>query len=322
MSGAVVPERPLLKPWYRLASGDGRTVLEHAHTAIVFEGRATERLLPALLPLLDGGHSVADLVASLGEPVAPAVHNALELLARHGVLTDGAERRATCRAVEETACLLSALSPGGQSPARVAEALGVSVVTVVGSGAVAEHVARLLRLGGVGELERGALDGPATRGRLAVVVPDTAEVARVPQWNETALEARAPWLAVLPFDGRFAAVGPLFVPGETACYECYRIRRASNLAYPEEFWELEREPRPAPEAPPLVAAVAGLAALLALRWLVDADASLPGMLAAFEPAGVPTLSAHHVYRVPRCPACSDAETVALGAPWFDGELLS
>ena len=322
MSGDV-PERPLLKPWYRLASGDGRTVLEHAHTAIVFEGRATERLLPALLPLLDGGHSVGDLVASLGERVAPAIHNALELLARHGLLTEGVKGgRTTTRALEETACLLSALSPGSASPAQTADVLAVSLVTVVGSGAVAEHVARLLRLCGVGDLERAPLTGPAVRERLAVVVPDAAEVPRLPAWNEAALAAGAPWLAVLPFDGRFAAVGPLFVPGETACYECYRIRRASNLAYAEEFWTLEREPRPAPEAPPLVAAVAGLAVLMAVRWLVDADAALPGMLAAFEPAGVPTLSAHHVYRVPRCPACSDAEAVALAAPWFDGELLS
>jgi bacteriocin biosynthesis cyclodehydratase domain-containing protein len=185
-----------------------------------------------------------------------------------------------------------------------------------------EQTARLLRLSGVGDLERASLAGPADADRLAVVVPDAAEVPRLPDWNETALRTGAPWLAVLPFDGRFAAIGPLFVPGETACYECYRIRRASNLAYPEEFWALEREPRRAPNAPALVSTVAGLAAIVAVRWLVERDASLPGILVALELGGLPTLTAHHVYRVPRCPACSDTERVALAAPWFDGELLA
>jgi bacteriocin biosynthesis cyclodehydratase domain-containing protein len=187
---------------------------------------------------------------------------------------------------------------------------------------VADHVARLLRMSGVEDLEHRPVAGSADGERLAIVAPDAAELPSLSDWNEAALAARAPWLVVLPFDGRFAAVGPLFVPGETACYECYRIRRASNLAYPEEFWLLEQSRRPRPVAPALVSAVAGVAALVAMRWLVDRDAALPGLLAALEPGGFPTLSTHHVYRVPRCPACSETERVALAAPWFDGELLA
>jgi bacteriocin biosynthesis cyclodehydratase domain-containing protein len=322
VNAAGIPERPLLKPWYRLASDGKRTVLEHAHVAVVFEGRAAERLLPALLPLLDGAHSVADVVSTLGEPVAPAVHNALELLGRHGLLTDGVEELPVTRAAEETAHFASAVSPRRVSPARAAETLAAASVSLAGSGPVTEHVARLLLLSGVADVQRASLAGPAQAERFAVVVPDAPEVPRLPEWNEAALEARAPWLPVLPFDGRFVAVGPLFVPGETACYECYRIRRASNLAYPEEFWALEREPRQAPNAPALAAVVAGLAALVAVRWLVERDAALPGVLTAFEPGGPPTVSTHHVYRVPRCPACSEAERVAPAAPWFDGELLA
>jgi hypothetical protein len=84
---AVVPERPLLKPWYRLAVDDGKVVLDHAQSALVFEGAAAARLLPALLPLLDGEHSLSDIVATLGQPAEAAIEQALALLAAHRLLT-------------------------------------------------------------------------------------------------------------------------------------------------------------------------------------------------------------------------------------------
>ena len=56
-------ERPLLKPWYRLSTNGGRSVLRYAGSVLEFEGRAAERLLPHLLPLLDGTRTVDDVVA-------------------------------------------------------------------------------------------------------------------------------------------------------------------------------------------------------------------------------------------------------------------
>ena len=39
------------------------------------------------------------------------------------------------------------------------------------------------------------------------------------------------WLSVRPFDGAIATVGPLVVPGESACYECLLLRLAGHLDY-------------------------------------------------------------------------------------------
>ena len=55
----MLPTRPLLRPWYRLARPQGRFALEYGRVAIVLEGAATERLVPGLLPLLDGRRSSA-----------------------------------------------------------------------------------------------------------------------------------------------------------------------------------------------------------------------------------------------------------------------
>jgi bacteriocin biosynthesis cyclodehydratase domain-containing protein len=312
-----MPERPLLKPWYRLAETDGRLVLEYAHKAIVLEGEAVRRLLPALLPLLDGTRTVDEVVAVVGEPVAPAARNALELLAAHDLLAEAFPQESGQPALEETACFAAAVSARGASPPEVAASLAGSRVAVAGEGAAAEAVGRLLRLSGVGDVAHASLLAPAPDADLAIVAPSSTELPRLPAWNEAALEAGTTWLALLPFDGRFAAVGPLFVANETCCYECYRLRRASSLGYWDEFWRLERETAPRPFPPAAVAAAAGLAVVVTVRWLVERDPRLPGVLFALELAGPPGLGSHRVYRVPRCPCCSEAARVGAVLPWYE-----
>jgi bacteriocin biosynthesis cyclodehydratase domain-containing protein len=314
----VIPERPLLKPWYRLAETDGRLVLEYAHKATVLEGEATARLLPALLPLLDGTRTVDDVVGVLGEPVEPAVVNALAVLGRHGLLTEPfPSGREPAQAFAETARFVASVSSRGTTPTHAADVLAQARVALAGDGPAAEELARLVRLSGVREVMRATLAGPPDEVDLALAAPSSAQLPELGGWNEAALERGTTWLAVLPFDGRFTAIGPLFVPGETCCYECYRLRRASNLGYWPEFWELEQAPVARPAPPAAVAAAAGLAALVAVRWLVERDAQLPGVLFALEVGGVLGLAGHHVYRVPRCPRCSEAARISAVLPWYE-----
>lgn len=316
MDSHAIPDRPQLKPWYRLVRGDGSLVLEYGGKAIVLEGEATARLMPALLPLLDGTRDVAEITATLGEPIAPAVWRALSLLGRHGLLTEPLANGMTAPSAE-TARFLAATSRRGSSPSRVGETLSRAHAAVAGDGAGAAELARLLRLAGVADVEHASLAGPVPTADLALAAPTPAELPLLADWNAAALAAGRVWVAALPFDGRIAAIGPLVVPGETCCYECYRLRRASNSGYFAEHLALQQEPACYPVPPAAVAASAGLASLIALRWLVERDAALPGILFALDLGGAPTLTTHHVYRVPRCPACSTIARVAPVLPWFE-----
>jgi bacteriocin biosynthesis cyclodehydratase domain-containing protein len=121
---------------------------------------------------------------------------------------------------------------------------------------------------------------------------------------------------VLPFDGRYAGVGPLYLPGDTCCHECFRLRRAANVDAADELPLLDGVPARYPASPPVDAVVGGLAALVALGWLVLGDHYAPAAFYALELVPTLSLTLHHVHRVPRCPACSGLGDVAPPLPWY------
>jgi bacteriocin biosynthesis cyclodehydratase domain-containing protein len=306
------PERPLLKPWYRLSVDEHGVVLSYGASVLQFEGAAATRLLPRLLPLLDGTRRVDDVVACLGAPIRPAIEHALALLHEHRLLTEPAPA-GLAENPRRAAELLAATDPLDRSAAGAAERLAATAVRLLGETPLREAVAGLLAASGVGTVSRLGWDDPPTAD-LVVAAPSGEELPRLRRWNARAIATRTPWLQLLPFDGLVAAVGPLIVPGETACHECYLLRRAANLSSVR-FRPERVEHGVHPSAPALDAVVAGLAATLALRWLALSDTLVPGVVLAVEQTPEPAFSRHVLYRVPRCPACSIGRGRASLAPW-------
>jgi bacteriocin biosynthesis cyclodehydratase domain-containing protein len=313
VSGETLPTLPYLPPWYRVATGSGKVVLEYGQRIVCLQGGAAERLLPALLAVLDGTRTVDEIVLLIGEPVRPAVEKALGELADHGVLVEGPPATAELpRPGAGTAELLASLRPAG-TVAETVDAVAGCAVAVTGKGAAGLEAVRFMRAAGV---DVSRTESVSRGADLVLASPAPAELPALPEWNVQALEARQPWLQVLPFDGRFGAVGPLFLPGDTACQECFRLRRAANLDAADELPLLEGSPASYPAATPVDAVLGALAALLTLSWLVLGDHYAPGAFFAFELLPLPSLSVHHVHRVPRCPACSDLADVAPPLPWY------
>jgi bacteriocin biosynthesis cyclodehydratase domain-containing protein len=310
---AAVPQRPLLAPWYRLAGDGERLLLEYAQRVVVLEGAAVRTLLPALLPLLDGTRTVEDLAARMGAVARTAVELALETLAECGLLTEGPdaplESRRTAHAVAAAYSL---------APAVAAKRLETAVVAVVGSAPIGIEIARLLHAEGIGTVRRDGWRSSAAAD-LVVVTPAADQVDALLAWNRHALDAELRWLPVLPFDGRFAAVGPLVVPDESCCYECLLLRRAANLEYGDDLPEIEAAPVAAEGGAVLERLSASVAAHLVVRGVIGRDPSAAGVLYAVEAIPGPAVTEHAVLRVPRCPACSPAERRAPPLPWHAAE---
>jgi bacteriocin biosynthesis cyclodehydratase domain-containing protein len=309
----MIAATPYLAPWYRIATTDDEVVLEYGQRIVCLAGRAGAVLMPVLLPLVDGTRTVDEIVEVLGEPARPAIEAALERLAEHDLLLDGPPLPDDApRPLAATAELLASLRAGRLTIAAVASSLCSRSVGLVGGGHGAAEVARLLRQSGV-EVER---DEAISAGRdLVVCVPAPAELPMLGEWNRQALAAGQPWFQVLPFDGRYAAIGPLYLPDETCCYECFRLRRSANLDAGDELPLLEATPAVNPAPPAVHALVAGIATTLVLEWLVLGDPHVPSAFHAVELVPAFGVSLHYVHRVPRCPACSGLEDVAAPLPW-------
>lgn len=300
----------MLKPWLRTARCESRLVLEHARSAVVLEGADVDSFLPALLELLDGTRTPAEIADALATPPA-VVDAACALLDEHDLLL--AEALPVGSPEEAVVGYLTAVR-GERAPTALATQLSRASVGVVGSSDVARRLRRHLEHMGVEDVG-GELDAPHARD-LTLVAPSGSEIPSLWSWNRAALRAQASWFLVLPFDGALCAIGPLFVPGETGCFECFEARRGSNVPYPAEYPTLARVAVRHPQPQPVVEASAALAILQALRWLVWRDPALPGRMTALELSPLRT-SEHRLLRVPRCDACSESARRSRPAPWFE-----
>jgi bacteriocin biosynthesis cyclodehydratase domain-containing protein len=121
---------------------------------------------------------------------------------------------------------------------------------------------------------------------------------------------------VLPYDGRFAVAGPLFLPDETACRTCWVMRRAACSGYEEDFELVDALPARAASTAAIATLGASLAVVLAVRWLATRDPTLPGRFYALETRTILRLRFELVLRVPRCPTCGP-ERQAIPSPWFE-----
>ena len=310
-----VPERPALAPWCRLVQDDDRFLAEHGGTLVTFEGRAVRTLLQRLLPLLDGTRTVDDLEAALGRAAAPAVARALDLLAANRLLVDG-EHRPSDESPMTAAASFAAAVTRRTTQADARRALEDAHVSVLGAGRAAAEIRRQLRRMGIGRVDAAAMDaGP--EGSFVLAAPRADEQPLLSALNLAALERGVPWMQVLPFDGRLVVVGPVFVPGRSACRECYALRRAACSGYDDDFDAVERTAVRAAEPPPLPTLAASLASLLALRWLTADDPALPGRFLAVEVGAVLRVRHDLVLRVPRCPRCGTPER-SVPSSWFEG----
>jgi bacteriocin biosynthesis cyclodehydratase domain-containing protein len=209
---------------------------------------------------------------------------------------------------------------------EIAERLRTRTVNIVGSGALAERLRTCCHEVGL-QLMDLHYDSDATSS-VTVVVGGYEEDPVLEEWNKRALAAGPdhPWLAVIPYDGEHATVGPWMVPGESACYRCYRLRRAS--VFPDESvsvtlagataadLSLDRSSRyPGLNLMQVGLIVDHLVEHIGLER--QAWQSLPGGLTtiAIGPRGIET-DRHRVLRVPRCPQCSPMSGRGYPQVWF------
>jgi bacteriocin biosynthesis cyclodehydratase domain-containing protein len=130
--------------------------------------------------------------------------------------------------------------------------------------------------------------------------------------NKAALRCKVPWSLVC-LDGHEGWVGPTFVPGQTACFSCFRRRLFAGAAEPKHVFadmavKVHRVPSPWSAGPETRAWVSLITAIFALELI----AAMRGRSFTFNHMLIVhrlnlTFQREAVLRLPRCPDCSPRE---------------
>ena len=129
---------------------------------------------------------------------------------------------------------------------------------------------------------------------------------RLAELNQRRMSDKSPWLLVQP-SGVFPLVGPIFRPGESACWTCLFDRMIRNR---EIRGFLERGPAQVVATSPLARNTLGQTAIqFAAVEIAKAIASgfrtdLSNHIASFDLMGA-TIAKHYVSRRPQCPTCGN-----------------
>ena len=276
------------------------------------DGDACERTFPWLIPLLDGGRTVEELLA-LAPPGCPAdeVDAALLALEETGLL-DGGTARAESEAPATVPAGVAATVCGGSPLAGIlAGSLAACGFPPPGRCTTRRELELLLGT--------RAPEGEERRPILAVVETDwqPQDLEAVNTWS---LARGAPWLLLAAWNRR-VLVGPLFLPGEGPCHECYRGRLGSPRRHGAAYRVLEtlrraepELPRPEPLRPPVAALAAALAAAELLAFATGAGrAHALGSVVVYQPDEA-RLAVETLLRIPWCPACSEVRGGARACP--------
>src|SRR5438270_1760223 len=160
------------------------------------------------------------------------------------------------------------------------------------------------------------------RDRLVVFPSATVDPIELRAFNRIALHHGLAWLHAA-IDGPFLLVGPTFVPGRSACYECLETRVLMNLREASSYQSYKQalaDGRVAQTRAPLdrvlETMVASLTAFEALNYLLTDTAFTVGKALAVY---LPTFEFSHneVLRLPGCPACGSAPECDDRALYFD-----
>ena len=181
----------------------------------------TGQLYCQILPLLNGEHTLGQIVEKLdGEVPAEYIDYVLNRLAEKGYLTEAAPELSP-----EVAAFWSQL---GVAPPVAAQSLQQSVaLTTVGENISEVTLAALATALGDAGIQVQTPREDSSSAVLNVVLTDDYLQPELAAINQQALESQQSWLLVKPV-GSVLWLGPVFVPGETGCWDCLAHRLRGN----------------------------------------------------------------------------------------------
>jgi len=254
----------------------------------------SSRLEHLLIPLLDGKHTVDEIVYQLKDKVSAAeVYYALMLMEQKGYIAESDELLPSNLVI-----FCEHLNINPQEAHRRLQSTRVAVKSF-GSNLPTSEFKRTLESLHIQVSEEGEIE---------VVLTDDYLQDGLADFNEKAVLRSRPWMLIKPV-GTIVWIGPILYPGKTACWQCLAQRLRGNRPV-EQFIE-SREESPTRLTSPLAACPStlqtalGMAATEVFKWIVwGENQRLEGMLVTHDTLSLETQN-HIVVKRPQCPSCGE-----------------
>ena len=263
------------------------------------------RVYELLAPLLNGKHSVDEIVDEIIPHLLPEtasaqefiiagakVYNALMQMEQKGYIV---ESHNTKISTLEVFC--DTLNVNLQEANRRLETTKVAVKTFC-SIPTSEFISAL-------ELQHIQV---SDEGDIVVVLTDDYLHDGLDILNRKALHLSSPWVLVKPV-GTIVWIGPIFYPGKTGCWECLAQRLRANR--PVEAFIQRRKgistplPTPLSVLPSTLQTALGMATTEIAKWIVQGEnKQLEGILLTLDTISLQTQN-HILVKRPQCPCCGE-----------------
>lgn len=282
--------RPQFKLWFRVVvvPGEGVCLLsEHGHSWL------RGRLHLQLAPLLGGQHTVEEIISLLQDQFPSTdIFLALMNLRSKGYLVDE-----PLPLPSEQAAFWNQFEGGAENAVRRLREVTVSVVSC--GDIDSSPFCSVLTSIGVRVVDNGSYGVVLARDYLH---------RNLEAVNQHALAGARPWLLVKPV-GLELWLGPLFLPGQTACWQClaHRLRGSRKVEHflQAKLGDSVTLERPVAALPSTLHVALNIAATETAKWIIHGcNEALEGRVLSIN-----TLSwerqSHTVVRRPQCEHCGD-----------------
>lgn len=303
------PHRPLLPDfWSVYAVGENDVELRSLGRSVRLSGLGVGSLLPDLLPALDGEHTLDEICAEIAGCSAEVVERLVAQLAAGGMLVAGGRPGQSQASGSEFFESLQALACPGDVGYLTSRLEGAAVC-LWGDDRISRAIEWMLldcrvatqRLPCDGDRPAATEAASDLVGCASLLVGCGASLRDVSllRLNALSLATGTPWLPVIS-DAAELTLGPLIVPGRSACLVCLRVRAEALAPGPVRLIRVGSRPM----LPAAVQVSAGVAVVEVLKALLGAD--MPTLEDKLIRIHLRTLAwtRADVLRLPRCPACA------------------
>jgi bacteriocin biosynthesis cyclodehydratase domain-containing protein len=306
----------------QVISGEGCLILKRGRVELAIRGEAAATVVCVLLgAAAEGKATREDLAGLFGPALRAATEALLEHLVRRRFLVPVGEGELPEASEEGPAEVF--YWHFGQTEAEVTARMNGRRVVVVGVNAVSRRLVASLRDSGLRSVE--LRDDPLLRNLsisdpgevlgadaidpqavdCLVATADLGGPQLLSRWNEFCVLHRRPFLPVVLMD-LVGQIGPLTIPGETACLECARQRQRSHAADPHSRRLIEAVIGRSTTGflPPMASMLGDVAAMEIIKFLgIGPPVGQVGALIEINMLAC-DMTARPVLRLPRCPVCT------------------